>query len=335
MLVLATALLVLTSATPATPGSRASIDATLDRLYPNEKDYRFGLQAGPGETEPPLAEVVVYRVAKPVPHWHYVTYGLSELGEKSSTDAKLSGFGLEYTLRLVDPSPTPPAWPINLLRWVAAQVWLTRQPYDPSHSMNFANPRMLETVSPGVEGLAFLADESLGTIDTPNGTVQFVNVVPLARGEFELIGRWDVKKLFAEIRALQKDLLWRPGRKSCLDGPRAAAIAALVEKDGSSQSVEFVDLACDAHALSPDGTSRSVVSRALRYRLAYGREVRVLGSKTETKLSAGPWAFKFDKSVCELHVPPEQARALADEVDRTKGDAVISRPGGVVLRLRK
>ncbi len=228
MLELAAVLLVVTSAAPpvAPSGSRASIDAALDRAYPNVKEYRFGLQAGPGETEPPLAEVVVYRASKPVPHWHYVTYGLSELGQKTSTDPKLSGFGLEYTLRLVDSSPTPPAWPINLLRWVAAQVWLTRQAYDPLHSMNFANPRMLETVSPGVEGLAFLADESLGTIDTPNGAVQFVDVVPLARGEFELIGRWDVTKLFAEIAGLQKDLLWRPGRKSCLDGPRAAAIAS-------------------------------------------------------------------------------------------------------------
>ena len=311
MLVLATALWVLTSAPPLTPGSRASIDAALDRLYPNEKDYRFGLQAGPGETQPPVAEVVAYRVAKPVPHWHYVTYGLSELGEKRSTDPKLSGFGLEYTLRLVDPSPTPPAWPINLLRWVAAQVWLTRQPYDPAHSMNLPNPRMLETVSPGVEALAFLADDALGPIETPNGTVQFVSVVPLARGEFELIGRWDVKKLFTEIRELQKDLLWRPGRKSCLDGPRASAIAALVEKDGSSQSVEFVDLTCDAHSLRPDATSRSVLSRALRYRLAYGRDVRVLSSKTETKLSAGPWAFTFEKSICEVHVPQDQARARA------------------------
>lgn len=332
MLVLATALLLVTS---QAPGSRASIDAALDRLYPNEKDYRFGLQADPGETEPPLAEVVVYRGAKPVPHWHYVTYGLSELGAKSSTDPKLSGFGLEYTLRLVDPSPTPPAWPINLLRWVAAQIWLTRQPYDPAHSMNLPNPRMLETVSPGVEGLAFLADESLGTIDTPNGTVQFVNVVPLARGEFELIGRWDVKKLFAEIRMLQKDLLWRMGRKSCLDGPRAAAITALVEKDGSSQSVDFIDLSCDAHSLRPDVASRAVVVRALRYRLAYGRDVRVIGSQTETKLSPGPWAFKFGKSICEVHVPQAEARALADELDRAKGGAVISRPGGVVLRVRK
>lgn len=148
-------------------------------------------------------------------------------------------------------------------------------------------------------------------------------------------GRWDVKKVCSEIIALQKDLLWRPGRKSCLDGPRAAAIAALVEKEGSSQSVEFLDLACDAHSLSVDRTSRGVLSRALRYRLAYGREVRVFGAKSQTHLSAGPWAFMVTKAGCEVQVPQAAARALADEVDRAPSGASISRPGGLTLHLLK
>ncbi|MCA9640555.1 MAG: hypothetical protein KC492_07650, partial [Myxococcales bacterium] len=63
---------------------RRHIDQALDRLYPTQREYRFGLSAKPGEDEAPLAEIVAYRASTPVPHWHYITYGLSELGEKTS-----------------------------------------------------------------------------------------------------------------------------------------------------------------------------------------------------------------------------------------------------------
>ncbi|KAG1606612.1 hypothetical protein G6F45_013943 [Rhizopus arrhizus] len=36
----------------------------------------------------------------PVPHWHYITYGFSELYAKESSDADASGYGSELTFRL-------------------------------------------------------------------------------------------------------------------------------------------------------------------------------------------------------------------------------------------
>lgn len=66
---------------------RQHIDQALDRLYPTQRDYRFGVSAEPGGDEAPLAEIVAYRASTPVPHWHYITYGLSELGEKTSTSS--------------------------------------------------------------------------------------------------------------------------------------------------------------------------------------------------------------------------------------------------------
>ncbi len=144
--------LVLALAAPPTPGgSKSAIDAALDRLYPTTRDLPFGMQPEPGEKEPPLAQVVAYRAKVPVPHWHYVTYGLTELGEKVSTDATLSGFGVEYTLRLVDESEQPPLWPIHLLRYLAKVTWESSHPYDPGHSMNLPTS-MLEEYSKGVEG---------------------------------------------------------------------------------------------------------------------------------------------------------------------------------------
>jgi hypothetical protein len=41
---------------------------------------------------------------------------------------------------------------------------------------------MLDGVSKGVEGLAFYEDQDLHSIDTPNGRITFVNVIPLMAG---------------------------------------------------------------------------------------------------------------------------------------------------------
>jgi suppressor of fused len=314
------------------PG-RASIDAALDRIYQGtQKDYRFGLKPASGETESPLAEVVVYRNLKPVPHWHYVTYGLSELGAKTSSDPKLSGFGVEYTLRLFDASKDPPTWPINLLRWIAKRVRATRNPYDPGHSMDLP-AGMLEEMSPGVEGLAFYEDEELRTITTPNGTVRFVNAIPLMAGELALIGSWDAFKLADEIRTVQKDLLWRRGRTSCLAGPRGPVVRALAEKEGSSQSVMFTDLACSGKEIVLDRVSRLVLERVLRFRLAFGRDLRVISSERGTQVTPGAWKLELVKDVCQLQVPPLEAGALADEIAKAKKGGVIKRAGGVRLRV--
>lgn len=315
-----------------TTGSRSAIDAALDRIYPTERDFRFGLSPKPGETGAPLAEVVVYRASKPSSHWHYITYGLTELEEKNSSDPTLSGFGVEYTLRIVDPSDKPPVWPIQLLRWIAERVWDTGVPYDPAHSMNLPAD-MLEEVSPGVEGLAFFEDEQLRTLETPTGRITFVNVIPLMAGEYALMGSWDAHKVAAEIRTLQKDLLWRHGRRSCLVGQRGEAIRALVEKEGSSQSVDFYDLPCGPKEIVLDSVGVQVLEKFLRHRLAHGRDAKVVFGDRSTKLTPGKWKFRFENDHCEIHVPANEARALADDISKAADGAVIKRAGGLQIRI--
>ena len=61
----------------------------------------------------PLDGISVYWADAPVPHWHYVTYGFSELYAKESSDADASGYGFELTFRLAaeageDGSGAPP-----------------------------------------------------------------------------------------------------------------------------------------------------------------------------------------------------------------------------------
>jgi hypothetical protein len=317
---------------PAEPG-RAAIHRALDRLYPAEKDYRFGLSANDGELEPPLAEIVVYRASRPMPHWHYITYGLSELGEKTSEDTGLSGFGVEYSLRLVDGSEEPPVWPLNLLRYLATLVRETREPMDPKHSMDLPKG-LLEEVSPGVEGLGFVKDADLGTIETPNGKVTFVNVLPLAAREWWLLGAWDFDKYLDEVREQQGDLLWRTTRGSVLEGERGKAIEARVRKEGSSQAVDFCEVRWGDEGFVLDDASRSVLVKLLRYRLAFDRDAKIIAGVREVQLSPGKsWKTTCTGSRCELQVPAGEAAAFAQVLEDAKDGAVLEKPGNTTFRV--
>ncbi len=58
-------------------------------------DYELG---GPD----PLRGISAYKRAEPIPHWHFITYGFSELYEKKSSNKTVSGWGFELTLRLAN-----------------------------------------------------------------------------------------------------------------------------------------------------------------------------------------------------------------------------------------
>jgi hypothetical protein len=43
-------------------------------------------------------------------HWHFVTYGLTELYGKENKNSDVSGFGYEFTFKLPKVSDAPPPW---------------------------------------------------------------------------------------------------------------------------------------------------------------------------------------------------------------------------------
>lgn len=317
---------------PDEPG-RDAIDRALSQLYPTERDHRFGILPEPGEKEAPLVEVVAFRATEPVPHWHYVTYGLSELGEKQSEDSDRSGFGVEYTLRLVDDAEQPPPWPINLLRYIATLVISTREPPDPNHSMDLPEG-LLKGVSPGVEGLAFLADPDLGEIGTPNGHLTFVNVLPLADREWWLLGAWDFNKYIGAVREQQGDLLWRVDRASVLIGDRGRDIEARALRDGSSQSVDYCEIQATSDGIVLDDLSRKVVVKFMRYRLAFGREAKIVGGTLRVRIfPADAWSMECSAEACEVGMPKHEAVAFADTLEAAGEGSTFSRPGNTRFRV--
>jgi hypothetical protein len=294
----------------AEPG-RAAIDRALDQLYPDVRDIRMALTPAADEREPPLEEVVAYRLSHPSPHWLYVTYGLS-------------GFGIELTLRLADASETPPVWPINYLRWLAKTVWKDRNPYDEGHSLPLPEG-LLAKVSPHTEGMAFVVDPALGTVKTSNGAVKFLLTVPLHGDEFNLISRWDAYKLLAEMRRQDPDLLWRVDRRSVLDGPRRDELLRQAANDGSSQNVDFTsELDWDKRGIHLDALNRHIVLKFLRYRVHYGRAAEIHSEDKVLRLEPGPFTLSLDGKSALLRLPTERSGALADALEQARTGATVS-----------
>src|SRR5262245_32119797 len=105
-----------------------AISAVLERLYPGQEPKHYGtlISAALGGKDP-LQGISIYKSLTPQPHFHYVTYGFTELYEKESEDPNVSGFGFELTFRLACAADAeePPVWPLNFLQNIARYVFST------------------------------------------------------------------------------------------------------------------------------------------------------------------------------------------------------------------
>jgi hypothetical protein len=172
--VLHDAFVTLTEADIAAPGWDA-IDAALSRLYPGVSPRHVGYQ-------PPAAFSHNLQGCSAYPtdgHWHYVTYGLSELYEKApGDDPEWSGWGFELTLRLAKGGEEqPPEWPFTVLNSVANHINGQGVLIEAGHRIDLQRPI---TGHPHTDGpdtrltvFAFTLDPQLGSIETPNGRVIF------------------------------------------------------------------------------------------------------------------------------------------------------------------
>ena len=78
-----------------------AIAEALNTLYPDQAGafYRTIVPYALGGNDP-LDGVQVFKSERGMPHWHYVTYGFTELYEKETDNPEESGYGFELTFRL-------------------------------------------------------------------------------------------------------------------------------------------------------------------------------------------------------------------------------------------
>lgn len=176
----------------------------------------------------PLPAITVWPTREP-PGWLYVTYGLSELFEKSSNDPHVSGFGFELTLRIPrGDEDTPPRWPLRLLHALGHHVLTHGKGFDSGHTMNLGGP----IVPPGADGprecalvgFACVPDPLLGKIETVNGSLLFLRLFGLAADELDVLTQLELAPLVGCVGELDGHVVTDVGRGSWVEDAQKGKI---------------------------------------------------------------------------------------------------------------
>jgi hypothetical protein len=271
------------------PGWRA-IDRALEGLYPGQKPLHSAtvLHARIGGQDY-LDGISVYRAEHPRPHWHFVTYGMTELYGKDWQDKERSGFGFEFTFRLsrdarTSPDVRPPGWAISFLQNLARYVWQSGNAFEPGHHMDLNGPIALETPTQ-ITAALFAADPQLpAEITTPFGRVSFVQVVGISADELAAAEAWDTMKFLDVLAKIDPMLITDLDRGSWLTTP---SIAEEVERgrqsDGSSTAVLYASNVAWA-LVPPDRLEITLgakqvpaLTKLLAGRLPFGRDFILAG----------------------------------------------------------
>lgn len=222
------------------PGFEA-ISAALERLYPDQKGLYCGTAVPYALGGPdPLDGVEIFKCDDPLPHWHYISYGFSELDEKKG-DSEWSGYGFELTFRLKRDSSEPPVWPVNLMQNLARYVFGSGNVFGPGHHIDLNGPIMLESDTK-LGALGFLTDPDLGEMDTENGKVVFLQAAALTVDEMQAMMCWSGTAFLKLLeKAIPKHIadLARPSMMEKTEIREAWQQG--VEQDGSSTDFFYVD----------------------------------------------------------------------------------------------
>ncbi|MEM7159749.1 MAG: suppressor of fused domain protein [Myxococcota bacterium] len=182
----------------------AAIDRALATIHPGQTPHQLTSQK-PYDLEgrSPLPAVVAHEGRGP-DHWHLVGYGLTELFEKSSPDPEQSGFGYELTFRIprTPEQERPPMWAVQLLQMLGHYVLSGHGPFDSGHVIDLggplgptdADPETGTTRASALVGVVCVPDPQLGKIDTPHGTVLFLQLFGLTRDELEPMADWTMER---------------------------------------------------------------------------------------------------------------------------------------------
>lgn len=186
----------------------------------------------------PLPAVTVWATRAPV-GWMYVTYGLSELFEKTSDDPAVSGFGFELSLRIPSArgpaegasgasEQAPPTWPLRLLQALGHHALSEGGGFDSGHVLDLGAPLVPEgsdgPADCALTGLICLPDPLLGKINTVHGSLLFLRLFGVTADERASLADLELGHLIACIAELSPLAITEPARGSFVEHPELGKI---------------------------------------------------------------------------------------------------------------
>jgi len=306
-----------------------AINAALEPIYGDTEPLHWGTVVrwrlgGPD----PLDGTSAYRADGPPLHWHFVSYGLSELYAKESEDPAASGWGIELTFRLRrEPGDDqPPGWALNLLQHLARYVFESGNVLRAGDHLDLNGP-IVPTERTEIRALAFALDPQLGRIETPHGSLEFVQVVGVTMDEYTAMMAWDTLRLLELIQEQDALLVTDLERTSYLADP---AIAQVVQEgtatEGSSMArinVDRLDWRGDDDRLSITLGAMAIerLHRMVEGRLPFGEQLWIQGPEMAVVAQpAEPFSWHdAGEGVVHIDLPVAMGRAIAESVPPTAG----------------
>lgn len=192
---------------PDSPGWDA-IDRVLAALYggqpPKHIGYVPGLHLGSG-----LQGCSAYWTGD---HWHYVTFGLTELwGKTDGSDPNISGWGYELTTRVPGGADEPPAWPFNLLETIARHTRDQQHPFHVGDRLDPGGP-ITGTDQTRLTAIAFTLDTTLPAVDSPNARFEFRQLVGITAEELAEMRSTSTEAVLARLAGDDPELVTDPTR---------------------------------------------------------------------------------------------------------------------------
>lgn len=314
------------------PGWRA-IDRALDPLYADQAPKHYGTLisyrlGGPD----PLDGISAYYRTTPVPHWHFVTYGFSELFEKESPELEISGYGFELTFRLACTvgEIDPPKWVVHFLQKLARYVFKTGNTFKVGDYMNLSGPICSETKTL-IGAMAVVIDPELPRINTPNGNLEFLQVVGITIQEQMAFIRWNGPKVM-EVFSSRLPLYVTDLDRICLTTDRDI-LASLEEgsnRDGSMTDTLFMDhlewtsskpwFGPRKHVITLGALQVAEIVTILPLRLRFGRSLALSGEKVHVLFEQmDDVCIREDQSVLKVGFPEVAWRSLLNVLKPIKG----------------
>ncbi|MEO6776992.1 MAG: suppressor of fused domain protein [Kofleriaceae bacterium] len=310
----------------------AAIDRALAAVYKGADPHaHFGtvLPYSLGGSAP-IQGISVYLRDEPVPHFHFVTYGFSDLMRKETDVPDISGFGFELTFRLARATGDEkvPEWAATMLENLGRYVLRTGHRFAAGDRFR---PSLTGTITHAPDtalvALVFTDDPELDEIHSQFGKARFVQLVGITDDEYKLTEEWSIGGLVELLRRRLPVLVTDVARRSVLaDAATSIVVKKRVALEGSDEASIRADhlqlatgegLRVELGALAAQG-----LPRAIRGRIRHGRTYTIHGPEG-IKLHLGPATAAPRLTVADREVTFELTPALATAVeDKLRGGLV-------------
>ncbi|MBO5486140.1 MAG: suppressor of fused domain protein [Eubacterium sp.] len=164
-----------------------AITEAFEKAYPeqtNPKHYGTLIKSRFGGNDP-LDGISVYDGGD---YWHFVTYGLSEIYDKETDDPAVSGYGMEFTLKLKKGSYDNEEDEIRcicgILQSIARITFQSGELFKEYEYIYSGQTTGMDSRQKSkLTGFITVSDTKVAGIDTPNGRVNFVELIGVTNEE--------------------------------------------------------------------------------------------------------------------------------------------------------